>query len=107
LETLVRASRIIFTFLPVLFLFMLALLEFGRRMGMRKDVQVTEHERAGLMSVGAAVYGSIGLMVAFTFSGAASRFEARRIFTVQEPNAIGTAYLRLDLFGRRATGAAG
>jgi hypothetical protein len=36
-------------------------------------------------------------MVAFTFSGATSRFDARRAQTVQEANAIGTAYLRLDL----------
>nr|MCU0808671.1 DUF4239 domain-containing protein [Candidatus Contendobacter sp.] len=34
---------------------------------------------------------------AFTFSGAASRFDARRDLIVQETNAIGTAWLRLDL----------
>ncbi len=39
----------------------------------------------------------LGLLVAFTFAGAASRFEARRVLVVQEANAIGTAYLRLDL----------
>jgi hypothetical protein len=39
----------------------------------------------------------MGLLLAFTFSAAASRFEARRDLIVQETNAIGTAYLRLDL----------
>ena len=39
----------------------------------------------------------MGLLLAFTFSGAASRFEVRRQLIVQETNAIGTAYLRLDL----------
>ena len=48
-------------------------------------------------SVEGAVYGLLGLLIAFSFSGAASRFEARRDLIVQEANAIGTAYLRLDL----------
>jgi hypothetical protein len=39
----------------------------------------------------------MGLMIAFTFSGAAARYELRRQLTVEEANAIGTAYLRLDL----------
>ena len=37
------------------------------------------------------------LLVAFTFSGASSRFDIRRNLIVQEANAIGTAYLRLDV----------
>jgi hypothetical protein len=44
-----------------------------------------------------AVYGMMSLLIAFTFTGAASRFDARRDLIVQEANAIGTAYLRLDL----------
>jgi hypothetical protein len=35
--------------------------------------------------------------MAFTFSGAASRFDARRQLIIEETNHIGTAYLRLDL----------
>ena len=37
------------------------------------------------------------LLVAFTFSGAAARFDTRRQLIVEETNAIGTASLRLDL----------
>ncbi len=44
-----------------------------------------------------AVYALLGLLIAFTFSGAYSRFDARRQLIVHEANAIGTAYLRLDL----------
>jgi len=44
-----------------------------------------------------AVFGLMGLMVAFAFQGAASRFDARRNLIVQEANDIGTAYLRLEL----------
>ena len=43
------------------------------------------------------VFGLLGLLLAFSFSGAASRFEHRRELITQEANAIGTAYLRLDL----------
>jgi hypothetical protein len=39
----------------------------------------------------------LGLLIAFTFSGAATRFDERRNLIVQETNDIGTAYLRLDL----------
>ena len=39
-------------------------------------------------------------MIAFTFSGAAERFEQRRHLITEEANAIGTAYLRLDLLGK-------
>src|SRR6185436_20929041 len=39
----------------------------------------------------------MALLVAFVFYGAGNRFEDRRQLLVQEANAIGTAYLRLDL----------
>jgi hypothetical protein len=47
--------------------------------------------------VDAGVFGLLGLLIAFTFSGAASRFDARRHLVIEEGNDIGTAYLRLDL----------
>jgi hypothetical protein len=37
------------------------------------------------------------LLIAFTFAGAASRFDARRQMVIEEANGIGTAWLRLDL----------
>lgn len=62
-------------------------------------------EPARSMSSGtieAAILGLLGLLMAFTFSGAHSRFEARRQLMVQETNAIGTAFLRLDLLPSEA-----
>ena len=44
----------------------------------------------------------MGLLIAFTFSEAASRFDTRRQLVVEEANAIGTAYLRLDLLSASA-----
>jgi hypothetical protein len=52
--------------------------------------------------VEAAVFGLMGLLIAFTFSGAASRFDTRRVQLVQEANTIGTAWLRLDLLPAKA-----
>ena len=90
-------TAIIILFIPGLFLTMLLLLEVGRRLGMRRMAVETERERVGLVTVETAIFALLGLLVAFTFSGAASRYEARRVLIVQEANAIGTAYLRLDL----------
>ncbi|MGH7260397.1 MAG: DUF4239 domain-containing protein, partial [Nitrospiraceae bacterium] len=90
-------TTIVFVFIPGLFLTMLLFLEVGRRIGMRRMGEETERQRSGLLTIETAIYGLLGLLVAFTFSGASSRFEARRVLVVQEANAIGTAYLRLDL----------
>ena len=45
-----------------------------------------------------AVTGLLALLLAFTFSLSASRYDARRQVIVQEANAIGTATLRSDLY---------
>ena len=42
-------------------------------------------------------FGLLGLLLAFTFSGAADRLDARRSQIVDEANAIGTAWLRIDV----------
>lgn len=80
-----------------LFLGMLLLAEAGRRIGIagRKGDPDAEAKDAG--PADAAVFGLLGLLIAFTFSGAASRFEDRRHLVTEEANAIGTAYLRIDL----------
>ncbi len=80
-----------------LFAGMLLLLDIGRRIGARRRAQDAGGAGAGTGAVEGAVFALLGLLVAFTFSGAASRFDARRALVVEEANAIGTAYLRLDL----------
>lgn len=75
----------------------LLLLEIGRRIGIRRLASEGENARAGLGTVEGAVFGLMGLLIAFTFSAAASRFDARRHLVTEEANCIGTAWLRLDL----------
>lgn len=74
----------------------LAALEAGRRLGLRRFAKHPDGALAGLGALEGAVFGLLGLVVAFTFSSAAARFDSRRQLIAQEANAIGTAYLRLD-----------
>jgi hypothetical protein len=76
---------------------MVVLLEIGRQLGRRRANKDAEGAKAGLGAVEGAVFALMGLLIAFTFSGAASRFDTRRQLIVDEANAIGTAWLRLDL----------
>lgn len=80
-----------------LFLAMLAMQELGRWLGVRARRRGGDAAVAGTGVVEGAVFALLGLLIAFTFSGAASRFDERRKLIVEEANAIGTAYLRLDL----------
>lgn len=78
----------------VLMAFLLACIEMGRRIRLRhKD----EEASGGLSVIDGAVFGLLGLLLAFAFSGADARFEARRQLIVQETNDIGTAWLRVNL----------
>ncbi len=79
-------------------LFVGSLLAFGigRYIGIRwLPESESEHTSSELLD--GAVFGLLGLLIAFTFSGAVSRFDDRKDWVIQEANAIGTAYLRLDL----------
>lgn len=80
-----------------LLLSLVLMVEVGRRVGIRRSKRDAEGARAGLGAVEGALFGLLGLLIAFTFSGAATRFDARRAMIVDEANDIGTAYLRLDL----------
>jgi hypothetical protein len=80
-----------------LFLGMMILFDVGWRIGIARFTRDPEGVAKGGGAVEAAVFALLGLLLAFTFSGAASRFEARRPLITEEANAIGTAYLRLDL----------
>src|SRR5215467_480556 len=95
-------TALTFAYLPGLFFFILVFVWLGRRVAAKRSANETERERVGLVTVETAIYALLGLMIAFTFSGASSRFDTRRAQTVQEANAIGTAYLRIDLLPEAA-----
>ena len=84
-------------FTALLFLGMLAMFEAGRTIGVRRRPKESEGERGNLGPVEGAVFALFGLLMAFTFSGAASRFNEKRMLIAEEANTIETAYLRLEL----------
>jgi hypothetical protein len=73
---------------------MLAFLEVGGWLGRRRR-DAGEEVSGG--TIDGAVFALFGLVIAFTFAGASDRLDYRRKQIVAEANAIGTAYLRLDL----------
>jgi len=77
------------------FLAMLACLEGGRRLG--RLAFAADRKPAGLVAVETVTFGLLGLLLALTVSGAAERLDRRRVQIVEEANAIGTAWLRLDV----------
>ncbi len=79
-----------------LFVGMVAALELGYRIG-RRQLRVHAGPHKGIGVIEAAIFALLGLLLGFAFSGAMSRLDGRRQLIVQEANAIGTAYLRLDL----------
>jgi len=80
-----------------IFLVIALSLRAGWLAGRRRLAVYGDSANDGLGSAEAAIFGMMGLLLAFTFTGAANRFEQRRALVVQESNAIGTAWLRLDL----------
>jgi hypothetical protein len=83
-------------FLGALFLGILLMFAVGRRLGGRSLARDPQGG-GGFAPIEGAFFALLGLMLAFTFSGAATRFDDRRQLNVIEANAVGTAYLRVDL----------
>src|SRR5215469_6922832 len=76
---------------------MLVFIDLGYRIGRRRNASISVTLNEGMGTVDVAVFGVLGLTLAFTFGGASDRLAVRRAQIVQEANAIGTAYLRVDL----------
>lgn len=89
-------------FAAALFIGILLLLALGRRIGARNLAREGEISQKGLGALEGAIFALLGLVLAFTFSGALARFDARRQLVVEEANAIGTAWLRVDLLPESA-----
>jgi hypothetical protein len=84
-------------FAVILFTGVLVCMRAGWMLG-RRRIRIEGTDVAiGLGAVDSAVFALMGLLIAFTFTGAAARFDGRRDLITQEVNAIGTAWLRLDL----------
>lgn len=90
-----------FTFYTVviaagLFVSILIFVELGRRLGKRQLAKRGEDAHAGKGSVDSTVYSLLALLIGFTFSGAAARYEARRDLVVEEVGKASTAWQRIN-----------
>jgi len=80
-----------------LFAAMALALEAGFRAGRFSRKAEADGASAQIGAIQGAVLGLLGLLLAFSFAAAGTRFMERQDQIVQEANAIGTAYLRAEL----------
>ncbi len=81
----------------LLFAAMLAAQYGGRRLGESHRALAGADAKSPYGATEGAVFALLGLFFAFTFGGAGTRFDERRHLVIEETNAIGTAWLRIDL----------
>lgn len=69
----------------------------GRRMGFEHLKKQQERKLPIVLAAESAVFGLLGLLIAFTFSGAYDRYESRKMHLVEEANIFDRAYNYIDL----------
>src|ERR1041385_857187 len=72
-------------------------MEGGYRVGKWRHAHMPDERDQPVGAMVASILGLVALVLGFTFSLAASRFDARRMAVLEESNAIGTTYLRARL----------
>ncbi len=77
---------------------MLGTFAIGHRQGERRLANTSIGKLRGVVET--PVFSVLGLLLAFAFYGANGRLDYHRQLTVDEANAISTAYLRIDLLPR-------
>lgn len=87
-----------------LFAGMMFMLDAGRRIALRQIELHGPDARIGVGIVDGAVYAMLALLIGFSFSGAATRFDARRALVAREVNAVGNAWRFIDLLPSDAQG---
>jgi hypothetical protein len=75
----------------------LVAMKLGHLLGARVRARLGEVATPDLGATLGGLLGLLGLMLAFTFGMAGERFDRRKTLVVEEANAIGTAWLRVDL----------
>jgi len=71
--------------------------ELGFRLARNRILRSLPENEAPVGAIVGATLGLLAFLLAFTFGLAASRFDARKGFVLDEANAIGTTYLRAAL----------
>jgi len=85
-------------------LFAMLAMAYGCHRYARQRTTTATSAKESVATTTGAMFALLGLLMAFSFSGAYSRFDDRRQIIVAEVNAISTAYLRLDLLPAESQG---
>lgn len=80
-----------------MFFALMLFLEIGRRLEIYQTAKRGDEARAGIGVVDGAIYGLLALMLGFSFSGAAARFDHRRDLILDVVNVAGTAWERIEI----------
>jgi hypothetical protein len=80
-----------------LFIGLLVCVKIGHSVGRRLRAATVEDKDLGEGALDAAVFGLLGLLLAFSFSGALSTYEVHRDLLTEEASAVSGAYARIDL----------
>jgi len=91
------ATAIFLAFLMMIFLASVGLQLLGHHVGAHWRARGMSAVGESTTAIQASLFALLGLLIAFTVSGGATRLEARQRLIVDEANAIGTAYLRIDM----------
>ncbi len=82
----------------LLFIFILLFYVLGTIVGYHQKIKKPEAKSDGVGPLEGALLGLLALMLSFTFSMTASRYDKRIELTIHEANDISTAILRADLY---------
>jgi hypothetical protein len=74
------------------------LAEAGYRLGRLSRDRIDDYGKSQLGTIQGAMLGLLALLLGFTFAMAMSRFDVRKQLVLDEANAIGTTYLRAQLY---------
>ncbi len=86
-----------------LFLLLVLTTESAYQLGRRRSRTMPARSTTASSMVPGAVLGLLGLLLAFSFSMAVTRYDLRKQAVRREANAVGTCYLRAGLLGDPAT----
>lgn len=90
-------------FFLVFFVFIILVLilsygvNIGRRFGQMQLEKTPDHKLEVISVAETSVFGLLGLLIAFTFSGAYDRFETRKVHMLEEVSAFSRAYEYIKL----------
>lgn len=88
---------LVFVIFIALLLILALSVKIGRYFGLQELKHHVEHKIEVIGIAESAVFALLGLLIAFTFSGADDRYESRKLHILKEANAFDTAYEVIDL----------